>query len=205
MVAGTAQPLRRAPNWLRRPAAATFGFGGKLVSVSNARRTLQGGEAYDSRLITISQVRGGLAGGGGPCGSSLCSYKLFKRRCRSVGRVAESGDLAGRCGVSARANFFLSARNTWQWRRLGDACKAGFKHVFLRPSCISPPEKVEGGAGGRRRRAGRQAWLWLRWQWLVDNHGAGKSVQHALFVWCSWSSPCAPRRVMTCEVPGGRW
>lgn len=77
-MAGTAQPLRRAPNWLRRPAAATFGFGGKLVSVSNARRTLQGGEAYDSRLITISQVRGGLDGGGGPCGSSPCSCKLSK-------------------------------------------------------------------------------------------------------------------------------
>ena len=54
--AGAAQPLRRAPNWLRRPAAATFGFGGKLVAVSNARRAQQGGEAYDSRLVTISQA-----------------------------------------------------------------------------------------------------------------------------------------------------
>lgn len=54
--AGAAQPLRRAPTWLRRPAAATFGFGGKLVAVSNVRRAQQGGEAYDSRLVTISQV-----------------------------------------------------------------------------------------------------------------------------------------------------
>ena len=54
--AGAAQPLRRAPNWLRQPAAATFGFGGKLVAVSNTRRAQQGGEAYDSRLVTISQV-----------------------------------------------------------------------------------------------------------------------------------------------------
>ena len=54
--AGAAQPLRRAPNWLRRPAAATFGFGGKLVAVSNVRRAQQGGEAYESRVVTISQV-----------------------------------------------------------------------------------------------------------------------------------------------------
>ena len=33
--AGQSAPLRKAPAWMRRPAGARFGFGGKLVSFAN--------------------------------------------------------------------------------------------------------------------------------------------------------------------------
>ncbi|BDA47328.1 Protein transport protein sec31 [Coccomyxa sp. Obi] len=36
--ASAAPPLARAPVWLKRPAAATFGFGGRLVWVTNTKR-----------------------------------------------------------------------------------------------------------------------------------------------------------------------
>ena len=48
--------LKRSPAWLKRPAAATFGFGGRLVTVLNEKRTLAGGEKVDAAHIEVKQV-----------------------------------------------------------------------------------------------------------------------------------------------------
>lgn len=55
-VAGPSKMLKRAPVWLKRPAAATFGFGGRLASVLNEKRTLADGERVDAAHIEIKQV-----------------------------------------------------------------------------------------------------------------------------------------------------
>lgn len=69
---GPAQPLKRAPGWLKRPVGATFGFGGKLVAFSNSARQLQTGEVVETGQISISQV--GIARQGVSMhGLSLCS------------------------------------------------------------------------------------------------------------------------------------
>jgi hypothetical protein len=52
--AGTPPPLQRAPAWLRRPAAACFGFGGKLASV---RRPEGGGEGGQLSIRQVRQIR----------------------------------------------------------------------------------------------------------------------------------------------------
>ena len=49
--------LGRAPVWLKRPFAATFGFGGRLVSALNEKRTLASGEKVDTAHIEVKQVR----------------------------------------------------------------------------------------------------------------------------------------------------
>ncbi len=49
--------LSRAPVWLKRPFSASFGFGGRLVSAINEKRTLGGGEKVDTAHIEVKQVR----------------------------------------------------------------------------------------------------------------------------------------------------
>ena len=48
--------LSRAPVWLKRPFSASFGFGGRLVSAINEKRTLGGGEKLDTAHIEVKQV-----------------------------------------------------------------------------------------------------------------------------------------------------
>ena len=66
--------LGRAPVWLKRPFSATFGFGGRLASALNEKRTLAGGEKVDTAHIEVKQVRGGhvLARGRGNTCAALC-------------------------------------------------------------------------------------------------------------------------------------
>lgn len=47
----------KAPAWLRRPAGAAFGFGGRLVQFANSKRQLPAGELVDAATITVKQVR----------------------------------------------------------------------------------------------------------------------------------------------------
>ena len=60
--------LKRAPVWLKRPSAAAFGFGGRLVSVVNEKRTLAGGQKVDAAHIEIKQV----------CHSSDCAFQIVR-------------------------------------------------------------------------------------------------------------------------------
>ena len=57
---GEAVPLKRAPAWMRRPAGATFGFGGKLVSFANIKgppAAADGsGQPHYRGQVTVSQV-----------------------------------------------------------------------------------------------------------------------------------------------------
>ncbi|PSC76171.1 transport SEC31-like protein B isoform B [Micractinium conductrix] len=56
---GQAVPMAakvKAPAWLMRPVSAAFGFGGKLVQVSNSKRQLPTGEIATTGSVTISQV-----------------------------------------------------------------------------------------------------------------------------------------------------
>lgn len=46
--------MARPPVWLKRPAAATFGFGGRLVSINNTKR--QDG-SFGGCSLTLTQVR----------------------------------------------------------------------------------------------------------------------------------------------------
>ena len=48
---GPTMPMKRAPNWLKRPCGATFGFGGKLVAHG---ATLQGAPATPGAVTVIS-------------------------------------------------------------------------------------------------------------------------------------------------------
>ena len=52
----------RAPAWLKRPVSASFGFGGRLVKVTNTRRQLPTGESVDTGSIAITQVGGSCRG-----------------------------------------------------------------------------------------------------------------------------------------------
>jgi len=55
--AGPVKMLGRAPVWLKRPFAASFGFGGRLVSALNEKRTLASGEKVDTAHIEVKQAR----------------------------------------------------------------------------------------------------------------------------------------------------
>ncbi len=54
--AGPKAPLARAPAWLKRPAGATFGFGGQLVAFQNHRSQQASGEAAHQGIIRLAQV-----------------------------------------------------------------------------------------------------------------------------------------------------
>ncbi|MEW5306110.1 MAG: hypothetical protein WDW36_008602 [Sanguina aurantia] len=57
---GESVPLKKAPLWMRRPACATFGFGGKLVSVTNHKAQVNDAtgqqRVVEGATINISQV-----------------------------------------------------------------------------------------------------------------------------------------------------
>jgi hypothetical protein len=60
---GEAQPLRKAPQWMKRPCGVSFGFGGRLVSFANHKTPVDPhhggpGQLRDHGTITVSQVRG---------------------------------------------------------------------------------------------------------------------------------------------------
>jgi hypothetical protein len=40
-VTGDARPLKRPPNWLKRPVSVSFGFGGRLASLANHKQQMQ--------------------------------------------------------------------------------------------------------------------------------------------------------------------
>ncbi|KAG7674441.1 hypothetical protein KSW81_000096 [Nannochloris sp. 'desiccata'] len=46
----------KAPAWMKRPAGATFGFGGKLVKFQNSKRQLPTGEIGETATIEVQQV-----------------------------------------------------------------------------------------------------------------------------------------------------
>lgn len=39
--AGDARPLKKPPNWLKRPVSVSFGFGGRLASLTNHKQQMQ--------------------------------------------------------------------------------------------------------------------------------------------------------------------
>ena len=51
---GPRAPMKRAPNWLKRPCGATFGFGGKLVAHG---ATLKGGASMSPTTISVISVK----------------------------------------------------------------------------------------------------------------------------------------------------
>lgn len=60
--AGEAQPLKKAPQWMKRPCGVSFGFGGRLVSFANHKTATVDahggpGPMRDHGIITVSQVR----------------------------------------------------------------------------------------------------------------------------------------------------
>lgn len=38
---GDVRPLKRPPNWLKRPVSVSFGFGGRLASLTNHKQQMQ--------------------------------------------------------------------------------------------------------------------------------------------------------------------
>lgn len=61
LLPGDVKPLKRPPNWLRRPVGACFGFGGRLVSFVNHKQQLTDPmtgqvRAVETGAISISQV-----------------------------------------------------------------------------------------------------------------------------------------------------
>eukprot|EP00955_Chlamydomonas_euryale_P032329 339448-Chlamydomonas_euryale.AAC.1 len=75
---GDAAPLRRAPAWMKRPAGASFGFGGRLVSFANKvwrRERGWGSFGFGGRLVPFANdVQRREAGWGGKQGGagSVC-------------------------------------------------------------------------------------------------------------------------------------
>lgn len=53
-------PLKKAPAWMKRPAGATFGFGGKLISFANQKSQYTDAtgavQHREHGVISVSQV-----------------------------------------------------------------------------------------------------------------------------------------------------
>ncbi|XP_020504336.2 protein transport protein Sec31A isoform X3 [Labrus bergylta] len=52
----TVTPLKKPPKWIRRPVGASFAFGGKLVSLENAKPNPQQPQQPTARVVHVSQV-----------------------------------------------------------------------------------------------------------------------------------------------------
>ncbi|TMS07976.1 Protein transport protein Sec31A [Larimichthys crocea] len=52
----TVTPLKKPPKWIRRPVGASFAFGGKLVSLENAKPNPQQPQQPTAHVVHISQV-----------------------------------------------------------------------------------------------------------------------------------------------------
>ncbi|XP_060916636.1 protein transport protein Sec31A isoform X4 [Labrus mixtus] len=52
----TVTPLKKPPKWIRRPVGASFAFGGKLVSLENAKPNPQQPQQPAARVVHVSQV-----------------------------------------------------------------------------------------------------------------------------------------------------
>lgn len=53
---GPAAPLRRCPQWVKRPCGASFGFGGKLLSFANRKVPGPDGALVQSGYVNVSPV-----------------------------------------------------------------------------------------------------------------------------------------------------
>ena len=40
-LAGEVRPLKKPPSWLKRPVSVSFGFGGRLASMTNHKQQIQ--------------------------------------------------------------------------------------------------------------------------------------------------------------------
>lgn len=85
IIIGARSKIGRAPNWLRKPAAAAFGFGGKLVIVGN--NIADGKSKQKYKFETINLVE---------------NFALL-RACDKFHSASATGNLLGFCDFKANS------------------------------------------------------------------------------------------------------
>uniref|UniRef100_A0A3B5Q5I7 Protein transport protein Sec31A n=1 Tax=Xiphophorus maculatus TaxID=8083 RepID=A0A3B5Q5I7_XIPMA len=98
----TVNPLKKPPKWIRRPVGASFAFGGKLVSLENARPPQP--QQPTSHVVHVSQV---------------VTETAFLERSDRLQATLSSGGFVDFCQekISAAANEF--ERTVWSFLKVG--------------------------------------------------------------------------------------
>ncbi|KAG1669386.1 hypothetical protein FOA52_004037 [Chlamydomonas sp. UWO 241] len=137
--AGDAVPLKKAPAWMKRPAGASFGFGGKLVAFSNARTAgLEGVPLARPATVSVSQL--------------VTEQELVQRSEAFEVAIAggDRGALAAFCAEKgASAAGTPDEAETWSFLSLlfeGDGRRELLKRLGFEDMIPPPPPSVEDAA-----------------------------------------------------------
>lgn len=101
-LSGGGNPEVRPPKWMRRPAGASFGFGGKLVTISNPREPA-GPNTDRRRLVHVHRVstEGSLVG-----------------EAEELDRSLESKDFKGHCERKIASAVNDNERSVWSFMKI---------------------------------------------------------------------------------------
>lgn len=110
-VVGAPRPLAVAPRWLERPCAATFGFGGRLATVSTAvgQAPAPGVPHPASAAVSVRQVQAGGAAQGLAADLGRNVADRSPVALRRLAKASQAADPSGAWSV-IRAQFEVEAR-----------------------------------------------------------------------------------------------
>lgn len=101
-LAGGGNPACRAPRWMRRPVGATFGFGGKLVTIGNPKEPI-GANADRRRLIHLHYV---------------VTEHSAVQDAEELDRSIESKDVAGLCDRKVASATTEHSKSVWRLMKI---------------------------------------------------------------------------------------
>ncbi|KAF4318833.1 hypothetical protein JM18_006412 [Phytophthora kernoviae] len=101
-LSGGGNPACRPPKWMRRPAGASFGFGGKLVAIANPQEPA-GANADIRRLIHVQRVVSDLG---------------LVAEAEALDRSLETKDFKGYCEQKIAAAANANERSVWSFMKI---------------------------------------------------------------------------------------
>ncbi|KAK9836483.1 hypothetical protein WJX74_001433 [Apatococcus lobatus] len=107
---GPKPPLAKAPAWLKRPAGATFGFGGQLVAFQNHRHQQAVGEASHQGVVRLAQMTPPEEGSGLAAQAEAFNQNVLQQQERPV--------WAEYCQHKAGTATKGTDKETWTWLHL---------------------------------------------------------------------------------------
>lgn len=148
---GESVPLKKAPLWMRRPVCATFGFGGKLVSVNNhkavvtdasgAQRTVEGASISIAQVVTEHELvarsqafEAAIEGGNSETLHDFCISKMQASPLDAAAALPAAEASSETDAQEAETWAFLSVLYEAEDARRSLLGKLGFKDIPERPT-----------------------------------------------------------------------
>ncbi|XP_070845016.1 protein transport protein Sec31A isoform X3 [Chaetodon trifascialis] len=112
----TVTPLKKPPKWIRRPVGASFAFGGKLVSLENAKPSPQQPQQPAAPIVHISQV---------------VTETAFLKRSDQLQATLSAGSFVGFCQEKIDASENKFEKTVWSFLKANFESDVRSKYLEL--------------------------------------------------------------------------